>query len=346
MLWFNLATAVPAVLLMLASFFGGGWSILALTYITIFVFAMDRLIQGAAARANSDGEFPAGDGLLVFLGISHLVMMPVVIAALVGLTNLSGWERIMTYIMFGQFFGQVSNAVAHELVHKGNRWMHRLGVSIYATLLFGHHASAHPKVHHVYVGNWRDPNTARLGESIYHYWPRAWYGSFVSGLQAENEQRARASTAKPWWTHPYWGYLLGSSIMVLLAMIIGGWMGVCALIALCLYASLQHLASDYIQHYGLVRRKLANGRLEPVSPKHSWNSPHTFSSAMMLNVQRHSDHHMTPGRPYTQLRLDHHEVPILPRSIPAMGLIALVPPLWRHMMDERVAQVTGASSAK
>lgn len=345
MLWFNLATVVPVCLLVLAGFFGGTWAILALAYMTVFVFTMDRLIKGAAARKNSDNEFPAGEGLLVFLGLSHIALVVIAVMALSGVTGLTWIERGMCFILFGQFFGQVSNANAHELIHKGSRWMRRLGVAVYTTLLFGHHASAHTKVHHVFVGSWRDPNTARLGESVYRFWPRAWYGSFMSGLEAENEFRKRSQTPKPWWTHPYWGYLLGSGLTLIGAMLIAGWMGLAALLAVCVYATLQHLASDYIQHYGLQRRKLHNGRLEPVGPKHSWNSPHTFSSAMMLNVPRHSDHHMTPTRPFTELRLDEEDVPMLPKSLPAMGIISLVPPLWRYMMDERVKAVTGVSSS-
>ncbi len=222
MLWFNLATVVPVCLLVLAGFFGGTWAILALAYMTVFVFTMDRLIKGAAARKNSDNEFPAGEGLLVFLGLSHIALVVIAVMALSGVTGLTWIERGMCFILFGQFFGQVSNANAHELIHKGSRWMRRLGVAVYTTLLFGHHASAHTKVHHVFVGSWRDPNTARLGESVYRFWPRAWYGSFMSGLEAENEFRKRSQTPKPWWTHPYWSYLLGSGLTLIGAMLIAG----------------------------------------------------------------------------------------------------------------------------
>ena len=119
MLWFNLATAVPVLLLTLAGFFGGIWAILAVIYLTIFVFTMDRLIKGAAARKNADGEFPAGVELSVFLGFSHIFLMVVAVLALSGQTGLAPWERLASLILFGQYFGQVSNANAHELIHKG-----------------------------------------------------------------------------------------------------------------------------------------------------------------------------------------------------------------------------------
>ena len=344
MLWFNVATAAPVFLLALAAFLGGPWVIIALFFMTFFVFIMDRLIQGAAARKNADGEFPAGVGLSIFLGITHLVLMIVAVLSLSGNTGLEIWERALLFVVFGQYFGQVSNANAHELIHQGSRWLNRLGVAVYTSMLFGHHASAHTKVHHVWVGSWRDPNTARLGESVYHFWPRAWFGSFMAGLRAENETRARANTPKPAWTHPYWSYLFGSTVAVVASFLLAGWIGLAALFAVSLYATAQHLASDYIQHYGLRRRRLQNGKFEPVSSQHSWNAPHTFSSAMMMNVPRHSDHHMNPTRPYPALRLDDKVMPILPRSLPVMGIISLCPPLWRHMMDERVEAVAGPAS--
>ena len=346
MLWFNLATAVPVFLLALSGFYGGVWAILAVIYLTIFVFTMDRLIEGAAARKNSDGEFPAGLGLSIFLGFTHIALLVVAVLALSGKTGLAIWERLACLILFGQYFGQVSNANAHELIHKGNRWLRRLGVVVYSTLMFGHHASAHTKVHHVFVASHRDPNSAYMGESVYHFWPRAWYGSFIKGLEAENKDRKRASTPQPKWTHPYFVYACCSTITIVIAFLLAGFMGVASLLFVCLYATLQHLASDYIQHYGLRRRLLENGRFEPVGPKHSWNAPHTFSSAMMLNVPRHSDHHMNPRRNYTELRLDEDDVPMLPRSLPAMGIISLWPPLWRAMMDERVLAATGQTAAQ
>ena len=79
-----------------------------------------------------------------------------------------------------------------------------------------------------------------------------------------------------------------------------------------------------------------NGRLEAVSARHSWNTAHRFSGAMMLNAPRHSDHHTHPSRSYPSLELLEEEMPMLPYSLPMMAVIALMPPLWRRVMDSRV----------
>ena len=110
------------------------------------------------------------------------------------------------------------------------------------------------------------------------------------------------------------------------------------------YAQLQLLLSDYVQHYGLRRGLRADGRREPVGPQHSWNAPSWYSGAMMLNAPRHSDHHLRPGRAFPDLSLDPVKMPMLPRSLPVMATIALVPPLWRRVMDRRAARWQDAAA--
>ncbi len=95
---------------------------------------------------------------------------------------------------------------------------------------------------------------------------------------------------------------------------------------------------SYVQHYGLRRHKLPDGKTEPIGPRHSWNTGAWYSAAMMLNAPRHSDHHLRPARAFPALEIAPDTMPMLPRSLPVMGVIALVPPIWRRVMDARVAR--------
>lgn len=110
------------------------------------------------------------------------------------------------------------------------------------------------------------------------------------------------------------------------------------LIGLATYAQVQLLLSDYVQHYGLRRRALPNGKLEPIDIQHSWNAPHWFSNYLMLAAPRHCDHHLHPAKPYPALTLPTpDQAPCLPRSLPVMASVALYPRLWRRVMDPLVA---------
>lgn len=330
---FAIAACSPFGLLALGAAYGGFWALAALVYMGAFTALLDQISPTLAPEAPEGAEFPAADALLVALGIAHLAAFPLVVWAIAGPSGLVMWERIVLGLAAGQWFGQVSNPCAHELIHRGNRVLYGLGVTIYATMLFGHHASAHRLVHHRHAASLDDPNTAREGETFYQFWPRAWWGSFQTGWQAEAARRKGKSL------HPYWVYGAISVVSLVLGFVIAGLPGVLAWAALALYGHSQLLLADYVQHYGLLRATRPDGTLEPVSERHSWNAPHWFSSALMLNAPRHSDHHAHPSRPYPALRLpDRGDAPYLPYPLPICCSIALAPRLWNRVMGRRLAQ--------
>lgn len=45
-----------------------------------------------------------------------------------------------------------------------------------------------------------------------------------------------------------------------------------------LYAWYGLTQANYVEHYGLLRRKLANGRYELPEAHHSWNTNHIYST--------------------------------------------------------------------
>ena len=97
-------------------------------------------------------------------------------------------------------------------------------------------------------------------------------------------------------------------------------------------------AVNYLEHYGLLRERVGTGdaeRWERVEPRHSWNSNNLATNVLLYHLQRHSDHHAAPTRRYQALR-DDGDAPVLPTGYAGMILLALVPPLWRRVMDPRV----------
>jgi alkane 1-monooxygenase len=213
-----------------------------------------------------------------------------------------------------------------------------LGVAVYTSVLIGHHVSAHRLVHHRAVATPDDPSSAPAGLGFWRYAPRAWRGSYRAGLLAESALRARGAQRG---LHPYWVYSLGAVAALATGVVIAGPRGAVVWFCLAAYAQVQILLADYVQHYGLQRSKgpETNGkiRFEPVGPRHSWNAPQWFSSALMLNAPRHSDHHAHPSRPYPALRLD-DDAPMLPWPLPVACVLALSPPHWRRAMRGPVAK--------
>jgi alkane 1-monooxygenase len=334
---FALASASPLVLFALGIWAGGLWAFAGLVYMAALVAVLDQIKGLFMGDAPDGAEFPAADTLLVVLALGHLVTLPMVVWAVSGDSDLSGWQRAALMLGAGLWFGQVSNPMAHELIHRGDRMLYGLGVSVYTSLLFGHHSSAHRLVHHRHAASAADPNSARAGEGFYRFFLRAWGGSFMRGWAEENTLRARSQAGRG--LHPYAVYLGGAMLALALAFLIAGGWGVVVWAGLALHAQVQLMLSDYVQHYGLTRAPRDGGRLEPVAARHSWNAPQWFSSAMMLNAPRHSDHHAHPARPYPALRLpDATDAPHLPWPLPVACTLALFPALWKRAIRPHLAK--------
>jgi len=325
---FAVTTITPAALIGIGAFAGGAWIALAVISLTIVVTLLDRIIP---ADGDQDAP-PHGTSLNIALAVIHLILMPLCVAALAG-----GWlttlDKVGLFFAAGLYCGQVGNANAHELIHRSRRELHRLGMWVYISLLFGHHTSAHVLVHHKHVATRSDPNTSRKGESLYRYMPRAWIGSFREGYRAEAARLAKIN--RPAWRNPYGVYVGGAIAFIVLALLLGGLEAGIAYVTLAAYAQMQLLMSDYVQHYGLERPARSDGKPVAIGNDHSWNSPHFLSSALMLNATRHSDHHTHPSRTYPALSLP-DDAPMLPKPLPLMASIALIPPLWRRIMDPLV----------
>ncbi len=332
---FALAAASPLGFVVLACLWGGVWVWLALLWMAGAVVVLDLAVP-LVAGAQDEAEFPGSDLLLVGLASGALLALPMLVWATAGPSGLGLGGRGALFVAGGLWYGQVAHPAAHELIHRSGRGMAWLGQAVYAALIFGHHASAHRLVHHRFVATGADPNSARVGEGYYRFLGRAWLGSLRAGWRAERALRRGTGIS------PYCAYGLGAGLALALGYGLSGWTGVLVWAALGFHFGAQVLLSDYVQHYGLERRSTA-GRLEPVAAGHSWNAPHLFSGALMLNAPRHSDHHAHPSRPYPALRLG-DDMPILPWPLPLACLVALCPPYWHWRMRPLVERAALAKA--
>lgn len=336
------ASLSPLLALTLGAFLGGGWALFGFLWITLFLFLGDRLARRLGLQVGTEPRSPASDRLALTIAALHFPALLLAIFALSGATDLGFWPWVFTFFSFGLWFGQVSNATAHELIHRQSRPQRRLGMWVYISLLYGHHTSAHRLVHHRFVATPDDPNTSALGEGFYAFLLRAWPGEFIAGYEMENGRRA--AKQKPG-LHPYTVYLAGGALCVLIAGFLAGVAGVAAYLLICAHTHVQLLLCDYVQHYGLVRRKSGPDSYEPFGPEHAWDAPDLFSGLMMLQAPRHADHHAHPQRPFTELTLSPGgRAPLLPASLPAMATLALIPSLWRKVMDPRADRARARSA--
>ncbi|CAJ1340376.1 unnamed protein product [Effrenium voratum] len=254
-----------------------------------------------------------------------------------GANKLSFQKRVALSMILGFLNGGIGITVAHELLHKP-RWLDKLlAHGLLTNQCYLHWADEHVTGHHQKVATPEDPATSRKGESFYRFLPRTLLGSFRSAWQAFQERQRRGGKAaslglfalRSFGPSALWAVLLAQVTRrrlkrVLPFFLLQSMVGITLLEAV-----------NYIEHYGLQRRKLPDGKYERVTPRHSWNSAHQLSNLILFKLQRHSDHHTFPQRPFQLLR-NFEESPQLPTGYFGMVLLAFFPPAFFWIMDPLV----------
>lgn len=246
-------------------------------------------------------------------------------------------EQIFAALALGIPTGAIGITFAHELIHQRNKWERWLGEWLLISTAYGHFATEHVYGHHITVATPKDPVSARKGQGFYSFFVQAVVGTFLSAWEIERGRLERCGL--PVWHHtnPWWRYMLGLAAWLAFAYWLAGGWGVFLFFVQCFMAVYQLEAVNYVEHYGLTRKYLGGGKFEHVQPHHSWNAAHKVSNWMLINLQRHSDHHFRPDRRFPLLQhYSWNEAPQLPHSYPAMVAVALNPPLWFWIMNRRV----------
>jgi len=261
--------------------------------------------------------------------------------------DLSVVDRVGIAISIG-CIGGIGINTAHELGHKkeaNERWLSKIAL---AQSCYGHFYIEHNRGHHVRVATPEDPASARVGENFYQFWPRTVVGSLRSSWNLEKKRIARRKQ------HPW---RLSNDVLNawLMSAVLWGAMVAAFGLGITPYLLIQAVVGfsllevvNYMEHYGMLRQKVGVGerqRYERVDPSHSWNSNNIATNVLLYHLQRHSDHHANPTRRYQSLR-DFEESPVLPTGYAGMIVLAIVPAVWRRVMDPRVCAHFGGDMSR
>ncbi|MBL8002347.1 MAG: alkane 1-monooxygenase [Flavobacteriales bacterium] len=235
---------------------------------------------------------------------------------------------------FGMACGVLGINAAHELGHRTTKHEQFMAKALLLTTLYMHFFIEHNRGHHKHVSTDEDPASSRRGEWLYAFFLRTITGSWLSAWKLE-EQRLRKKGLPVFSLHNEMlrfqviQFALLAAIAIAFGPEVMGWFLGAALIGILLLETV-----NYIEHYGLRRRKVGDTYERPL-PIHSWNSDHPLGRLILLELTRHSDHHYLASRKYQVLR-HFDESPQLPAGYPAMMALAFVPPLWFRVMDREI----------
>ncbi|MDH2326655.1 alkane 1-monooxygenase [Cereibacter sp. SYSU M97828] len=336
--WLSILTVPLAIA---GAAWGGLWT-LALPIFAWALFDVLDLLLGLETE-NADPE--TSDEHLFWYRLVTLVWFPIQFALTFGLiwfvtrSDLGTAERLTLFFGMGIISGAIGIVYAHELLHQKNRAERWLGDLLLANVLYSHFRSEHLRVHHLWVGTPRDPVSARYNEGFHRYFYRVLRDCPRSAWRAEVAFLARGGHGAFSRRNPFWRYAALQLAMLALALALGGWQGLLLFLWQAFVAVWQLELTNYIEHYGLTRRHLGDGRYEPVGPRHSWNAAHKASNWLLINLQRHSDHHYKPDRRFPLLQNHAGDAaPQLPFGYPLMAAVAMVPPVWRRVMNPKVRE--------
>ena len=329
---------------------GGGEGWLWLTPAVLYgVVPLADLLLGADENNPPEARVPELEADRWYRWLTWLavpaVCLTVVVAAWVAVEGGLGWVGWLGLAFSAGWSSAAGINAGHELGHKKDPVEIWLGRAALAPSCYGHFIVEHVRGHHRDVATPEDPASARLGESYYRFMTREIPGAFRRAWQLERERLA-AQGHGPW--HPGNHNLQAWALSVVFWGVLLAWLGPALLPFLLLQALLAYSllsAANYVEHYGLKRRRLPDGRYERCAPRHSWNSNHVISNLLLYQLQRHSDHHTWPARRYQSLR-HFDEAPQLPTGYYGMFLLAMVPPLWRRVMDSKVRAHAGGDPSR
>jgi len=306
------------------------FSLLILSFVLIPIIELALPENKTATRVNNE----TGYRLILLLAAPLYIALFVYFLVNFDLSQ-SGLTIAGHITTMGLLCGIYGINMAHELGHHKNKLDQFVAQLLLASSQYTHFFIEHNRGHHKRVGTPEDPATARRGESVYAFWIRVIRDSYKSAWNLEKERLKRKGKSWLHGSNDMLKYLLLQlGIIVSVGLIFGLYTMlaylICSLIGIILLETV-----NYIEHYGLTRKKLNKVAYERVQDIHSWNSDHILGRLLLFELTRHSHHHENSSLIYPRLE-SKPAASHLPTGYPGMMLLSLVPSLWFKVMDSKL----------
>ncbi|HGM5488937.1 TPA: alkane 1-monooxygenase [Serratia fonticola] len=344
---------VPLVFLpmtAMTNLLGGLWILAAILCVSLSYLILDNVTK--VDTATSHYQLPAFLALVPYLQLpsASVALFTLIWQAAPGdllgfgswLSAITGWdilalhhmplpELLLAAISTG-YTMSTNTVIAHELIHKTQSVL-AMSVGRWLLALVGdaQFSISHVYSHHPNVATDADGATARRGEHVYRFFIRSSLSQYRESWQVELQRLKSQGKGKITPANRVIRGVFMSLVVLAACYIAAGGRGVLACLVMMLVSKFLFETVNYIQHYGLVR--VPNSRVEP---RHSWDCNNRASSAGLLNLTRHSDHHTHPRREFWNLQA-HSYVVGIDHGYVAHILYALVPPLWFKRMEVKLA---------
>lgn len=331
------AYSIPIVAL-LSIWLQGAYTYLTPIYVFGFIPIIELFTPSSEENLDEDTRLSKSKKKLFdwLLYINLPIIYTILFYALYTVSSfaLETYEIVGIIISTGIVLGANGINVGHELGHRFSKERF-IAKALLLPSLYMHFYVEHNFGHHLKAATNEDPATARYNQPLYFFWFSSVIGQYISAwkiqinLLKQNNQSFLSVKNDMLW------YLVITSVYLGVIFSLFGFVGMLVAISCGVVGFLLLETINYIEHYGLLRKKNKSGRYERVREIHSWNSNHLLGRILLFELTRHSDHHYRASKKY-QL-LDHHqESPQLPFGYPTSMVLSMFPPLWFMLMNKRV----------
>lgn len=320
-----------------------GWEIWMPVFYGFFVIPLLELFIKADSRNMSAAEEEVAKADRTYDVLLYLVVVLQYVALsrfLYGMMydDLTAIDIAGRITAMGILCGVFGINVGHELGHRVNKFEQTLAKALLLTSLYMHFFTEHNKGHHKRVATPEDPSSARFGEPVYTFYFRTIIFSYISAWHIANDEMRKKGQPVFSFNNEMIQFTLIQLAFLTLIFLLTSWIVMLYFIAAAFIGILLLETVNYIEHYGLQRKSIGDGKYERAMPEHSWNSNHIIGRLMLFELSRHSDHHYMASRKYQVLR-HHDNSPQMPTGYPGMILLSLVPPLWFYVMNRRIKKL-------
>jgi alkane 1-monooxygenase len=332
------ALTVPLSLIV-GLYFKGYWLFLTPIYLFVFIPVLELLLK--EENTNYSEAETSSRAVSAFFDWLLYLNLPIVYALLiwsffeVAHYPFETYEFVGLVLSLGMVLGGNGINVAHELGHRQASKQRFIGKALLLPSLYMHFYIEHNFGHHLHAATKEDPATARYKQSVYSFWLTSIVRQYFSAWSIQKRLLNNYNLSFFSFRNDMFWYLVLQGLYLILVFLVFGKVVLLFAFLSALTGVLLLETVNYIEHYGLLRKKKDSGRYERVKEIHSWNSNHVIGRIMLYELTRHSDHHFKSSKKYQILEC-HDKSPQLPFGYPTSMVLALLPPLWFSIMNKRV----------
>ena len=309
------------------------WEMHNIAWMTVVVsFVLIPILDSVIGRGNTPSLSCFGSFSLWVPRIYCIVHFIIIIFYLYKANTYNLAEIPILSLALGTVSGAFGITVAHELMHKKNQIDKGLSKLILCSVCYGHFFIEHLRGHHSKVATVDDFATAKKNQHLYSFLVQSILGSFAHSYKLEKLRLSSKKLSQFTIKNNVVLLHFTSVFFMLTSFYFFGVNGLILFLLQSVVAVILLETTNYIEHYGLLRKKNCKNGYDPVDVIHSWNSNHLVSNWILLHLPWHSDHHKNMGKSFSELR-SIKVAPQLPFGYPAMIVLAFFPFIFLSLMN-------------